>query len=141
VPRYSKAVSEMRTLYIRHLLDEYMEGWGTAYPVIHGINISTPYVEDIQQFLAMQTPGQFIVVRSGHDINVRLCTEVKTVCSTCGSPNFLIRVVEELEAYIDSDRLCAKTTKLSSRKVDVQCYHCKEFNTIRVHNYPEIAAC
>ena len=127
----------MKTDYIRHLVDEIAPGQGVVYPVIHGINVSTVYITQVQKHLAEQPEGQFTVTRGNGDLNVRLCTENKQVCQECGSPMFWTRVTEDFESfYHDDNKLHTKL--LIERKVQNRCRYCGTLHLGRVHRYPEI---
>lgn len=129
----------MKSNYIQHLLNDYMQGWGVAYPTMAGITIDTVYTEKIQKFISEQPEGQFTTVHEHCSIVVRLCKEIITVCHECGSPEFWTRVIEDFESiHWDSDGR-VHVNKLVERKVQNRCRHCGELHIARVYKYPEIA--
>jgi RNase P subunit RPR2 len=128
----------MRADYVRALLEEIAPGQGVVYPVIHGVNVSTVYMTQVQKFLAEQPNGQFTVTSGNGDLNVRLNKEVKTVCHECGSPHFWVSVTEGYTAYIDPDKLKARVTFMEQRNNIVRCTVCNTIKDVKVHRYPEV---
>ena len=127
----------MKSSYIQHILNDYMQGWGVVYPTMAGITIDTVYTERVQKFISEQPEGQFTAVHEHCAIVVRLNTENKQVCQECVSPKFLTRVIEDFESMYQDNKI--HTNLLLERKVQNRCRYCGELHMARVYKYPEIA--
>ena len=122
----------MKTNYLQYLCDTYMPGVCMVHVTLHGIRVETPYLDRLVKFLKEQTPMQFEVCRDSilSGVNVSLNRNVKTVCKTCGSPEFLTKQVKKYTSYVEPTHFKVKTLKMITTTSQTTCIHCKAQHSV-----------